>query len=161
MDKPLVAKIWPGKKKTYLDFEVKLKEHVPPAKYEILGSMINERRKSNLDKGRRNTLPDEIEAYNKKYNFPSPAAYSPKHKLTLTDDVANLKFKGERGSYLGDSFYKGSISPAYRIPEHKIVEPRVKTHAYKPRIQKSDGLPEFLKSTVASKMISPATYNAM
>ena len=34
-DKPLVTKIHAGKKKTFVDDEVKLKSHVPGAKYEV------------------------------------------------------------------------------------------------------------------------------
>ena len=55
LDKPQVAKIWPGKKKTFLDDAVKEKEHVPPAKYDIPSDLVNMRRRSNLDKGPRLT----------------------------------------------------------------------------------------------------------
>jgi len=79
LDKPLVARIWPGKKKTFLDDAVKEKEHVPPAKYDIPSDLVNVRRRSNLDKGPRLTLADEIANYNKKNAFPAPVAYSPNH----------------------------------------------------------------------------------
>jgi hypothetical protein len=143
LDKPLVSKIWPGKKKTYLDDAVKEKAHVPPAKYDIINDIINVKRKSNLDKGPRNTLADEIALYNKKNPFPAPVAYSPNHSLVIPNEYACLKFKAERGSYLGDAMYKGSISPNYRIADHKLVEARVSVHAYMKRNKPSTG-PAFL-----------------
>jgi len=143
LDKPLVAKIWPGKKKTFLDDAVKEKEHVPPAKYDIINNIVNVRRKSNLDKGARNTLADDIALYNKKNAFPAPVAYSPNHSLVIPNDQACLKFKAARGSYLGEAEYKGSISPNYRIFDHKLVEPRVRVHAYTKRNRPSLG-PAFL-----------------
>ena len=158
-DKPLLSKILPGKKRTYIDDAVKEKAHVPAAKYEIISDIINVKRKSNLDKGPRNTLADDIANYNKKNSFPAPVAYSPNHSLVIPNDQACLKFKAERGSYLGEAMYKGSISPNYRISEHKLVEPRVRVHSYMKRNKPSTG-PDFLKSTVASKLISPVTYHA-
>ncbi len=86
LDKPLLSKIFPGKKKTFIDDAVKEKAHVPPAKYEIYSDIINVKRKSNLDKGPRNTLADEIVKYNKKNAFPAPVAYSPNHSLVITND---------------------------------------------------------------------------
>jgi hypothetical protein len=88
-------------------------------------------------------------------------AYSPKHSLVEPSEVSCLNFKAARASYLGDAMYKGSVSPSYRISDHKLVEPRVRVHAYTKRINTTSSGPAFLVSTVASKLISPVSYNAL
>lgn len=132
---------------------------MPPAKYDIPSDLVNMRRRSNLDKGPRLTLADEIANYNKKNAFPAPVAYSPNHSQVTQSFQACLKFKAPRGSYLGEAEYKGSISPNYRTSDYKLVEPRVRVHSYMKRNRPSLG-PAFLQSTVATKLISPVAYNA-
>ena len=51
-EKPLLAKILPGKKRTFIDEEIAKKKFVPPAIYEVAKSLIITGHKSNLDKGR-------------------------------------------------------------------------------------------------------------
>lgn len=95
-EKPILSKILPGKKKTFIDEEVAKKKFVPAAIYEISKSLIISGHKSNLDKGARKTLADDIAAYNKKNAFPAPGAHKPSHSLVHTRLSACLNFKGDR-----------------------------------------------------------------
>ena len=71
---------------------------MPPAIYEVAKSLIITGRKSNLDKGARKTLADDIAAYNKKNSFPAPNTHKPSHSLVHTRLSACLDFKGDRVS---------------------------------------------------------------
>lgn len=77
VERPLYGKILPGKRRTYIDEEVARKKFVPPPIYEIAKSLIIPGHKSNLDKGARKTLADDIAAYNKMNSFPAPNAHNP------------------------------------------------------------------------------------
>jgi len=91
-ERPILTKILPGKKRTFIDEEVAKKKFVPPAIYEVAKSLIITGHKSNLDKGARKTLADEIAAYNKKNAFPAPGAHKPSHSLVHNRLVACLSF---------------------------------------------------------------------
>lgn len=106
-EKPLLAKILPGKKRTFIDEEIAKKKFVPPAIYEVAKSLIISGHKSNLDKGARKTLADDIAAYNKKNAFPAPNTHKPSHSLVHTRLSACLDFKGERVSQLDEAMFKG------------------------------------------------------
>jgi hypothetical protein len=95
-EKPLLAKILPGKKRTFIDEEIAKKKFVPPANYNIAKDMIITGHKSNLDKGARKTLVDDIVAYNKKNAFPAPNTHKPSHSLVHSRLSACLDFKGAR-----------------------------------------------------------------
>lgn len=75
MDKARIVSMKGGKKKTFLDDVVKEKSGVPPANYEIMSRLIDPKRCSNLSKGRRLTMPMEIELLNKKETKPGPGTY--------------------------------------------------------------------------------------
>ena len=62
LDKPQIKKIHPGKRTTYLDDAMKSKKFVPPAKYEIMGDLVDKKHKSKIDKAKRKTMADEIAA---------------------------------------------------------------------------------------------------
>ena len=57
---PLTAKIFPGKRKTFIDFETKQKAFVPPAKYNVIPDWKDKNTRSGLSKGPRLTIPGEI-----------------------------------------------------------------------------------------------------
>jgi hypothetical protein len=106
-EKPLLAKILPGKKRTFIDEEIARKKFVPPPIYEIAKSLIITGHKSNLDKGPRKTLADDIASYNKKNGYPAPNAHKPSHSLVHTNLSACLDFKGERIGQLDEAMFKG------------------------------------------------------
>jgi hypothetical protein len=84
---PLHSKIYAGKKKTYLDHEFKLKEHVP-AKFYDVGLTMVQTGKSGLPKAQRKTHADDIINFNKKHNFPAPGKHSPNHSVNEKRDLA-------------------------------------------------------------------------
>ena len=79
-DKPLAARIRPGKKKTYLDDEIRIKRHVPPANYNVAIDWTRDV-KSNFSRDMRHTIPTDIERKAKKDTKPEPTTYSPRHLL--------------------------------------------------------------------------------
>ena len=78
-DKPLATKIHPGKKKTFIDDEVKVKAIVPDAKYNLNFDWAADKR-SNFSKDFRHTLATDIERHAKKVAKPEPATYKLEHK---------------------------------------------------------------------------------
>ena len=76
-DKPLVTKIHSGKKKTFVDDEVKLHNFVPGAKYEVMPTWNQPRQKSNLCKDKRHTIATDIERECKRETRPEAPTYSP------------------------------------------------------------------------------------
>ena len=66
LDKPLVKKIHPGLRKTYVDDAIREKKIIPPAKYEIQGDLLDTKHKSFLCKAPRRTMADEIAAEQKR-----------------------------------------------------------------------------------------------
>lgn len=107
-DGPLVAKIHAGKKKTFIDDEVKAKSHVPDARYNLTVDWTANKR-SAMCKGFRHTLATEIELNAKKHSRPEPLTYKPEHKLVepRTKGAFNLKGNRDHTSFLADSLYKG------------------------------------------------------
>ena len=63
-NKPRIVTIHEGKKKTFIDEVVKTKNFIPPADYNIMGSLVNPKRFSSMPKGRRITMPMAIEILN-------------------------------------------------------------------------------------------------
>ena len=58
-DKPLVTRIHNGKKKTFVDMEVKAKKHVPDAHYNVSIDWTANK-KSNFNRDMRHTIPTDI-----------------------------------------------------------------------------------------------------
>jgi len=106
-EKPVLAKILPGKKRTFIDEEVAKKKFVPPPIYDVMRSLIIPGHKSNLDKGPRKTMVDDIQAYSKKNGFPAPNAHKPSHSLVHTRLSACLDYKDERVGQLDEAMLKG------------------------------------------------------
>lgn len=129
--KSLHSKIWPGKKTNYIDDFIKMKKHVPPAYYNIMGDMNIKGHKSSVAKDIRRTLPVEIDNYQKKNNFPAPSHYKPSDKLTAENHKACLSFKDERKGFLDEALFKGSYSPIYHNLKHDIVEKRIQAPKYR------------------------------
>jgi hypothetical protein len=162
-DGPLVAKIHAGKKKTFIDDEVKAKSHVPDARYNVTLDWTANKR-SNMCKGFRHTLATEIEHEAKKHSRPEPQTYKPEHKLVEPRLKGAFNLKGNRDDtgFLADSFYKGQTSPRFHDKKHHLVEKRVTTNKfYKPINEKLDAQPSFLRAKKATHMISPASHNPL
>jgi hypothetical protein len=53
-------KVGNQKKRTFIDEAVKINSIVPPAKYEVIPNLIDPRRRSNLMKGKRTLMTDDI-----------------------------------------------------------------------------------------------------
>ena len=62
-NKPKTFKIHSGKKKTFLDQEIKRSTGIPPAKYEVMRNMVISGHKSNLNKGKRRLMTDDIATF--------------------------------------------------------------------------------------------------
>lgn len=63
LKKPRVARIHPGIKTTFIDEEVKSKSYIPPAKYNVVPNMDDKSHKSNIMKGKRRLMTDDIATF--------------------------------------------------------------------------------------------------
>ena len=95
----MVAKIHAGTKKTFVDYEIKSKKHVPDANYNVRTSLENKRQRSNWCKDMRHTLATDCEKLSKKLNFPEPSTYKPTHKATEPRVVGAFNLKGARADH--------------------------------------------------------------
>ena len=162
-DHPLVTKIHSGKKKTFIDDEVKVRKHVPDAKYNVSIDWSSDKR-PNFNKDMRHTLATDIERKAKRESRPEPQTYSPRHKLVEPGLQGAFNFKGKRDdtSFLADPTYRGHISPRFHDKKHDLVEKRTTTtRFYKPINEKLDATPSFLRGKKATHMISPASHNPL
>lgn len=163
LDKPLDVMIRPGKKKTFVDDEVKLKSFVPEAKYNVSIDWTRNTR-SNFNKDRRHTLASDIERKAQRVPIPEPTTYSLNHRLVepKVTGALNLKAKKTDTSFLADPIFKGSNSPRFYEPKHSLVEKRVTTLGfYKPINTELDAQPSFLRARKATHMVSPASHNPL
>jgi hypothetical protein len=105
LEAPLSTIIHSGQKKTFVDYEIKSKQFVPDAKYDVRGNLADKRAKSDWNKDKRHTLATDVERINKKLNFPEPSSYKPAHKYTEPRVVGafNLKGKREDSSFISDA----------------------------------------------------------
>jgi hypothetical protein len=77
---PLTTKIHEGKRTTYIDDAVKLKNFVPAAtRYNVTQNMGSESKKSGMPKGKRRLMTDEIATFQRLNPFPAPNAFKPDH----------------------------------------------------------------------------------
>lgn len=99
MEKPLVAKIHSGVKKTFVDYEVKAKKHVPDANYNVRTSLEHKRTRSNWCKDMRHTIATDCEKETKRLNFPEPSTYKPQHKITEPRVLGAFNLKGAKDDF--------------------------------------------------------------
>lgn len=118
-DKVRTHKIPGGKKKNFLDDEVKQKSFIPPADYNVAGSLINPKKQSNLSKGKRLTLPDEIALLNKKEQRPGPGTYEPKNHTRL---LGCFNLQGEKTSFVEEAKYLGLQTPHQYDAKYHLVQ---------------------------------------
>lgn len=124
--------------------------------------MVQTNHKSFLGKSPRTLQSEEIVNWGKKFNFPGPGSHSPTDKMVRPRVVGAFNLKGERehSSYLGDSIYKGAVSPKYHDTKFDVIEPKVHTVrivADKP----GDKRPTFMTGPTATAKVSPVTYTPL
>lgn len=66
------SKIFGSPKRTYLDEELKTKEHVPAKFYEVGLTMLDKSQKSPMGKAKRKMMGDDIKDFQRLNNFPAP-----------------------------------------------------------------------------------------
>lgn len=132
---PVHSKIFPYKKKTYLDIEAKNKEHVPNKYYDVAGDLRSKSVKSALDQGKRKTFVYEIANFERINGFPSPNQPIANRSLVVKKDLACLNLKGERHSFIEDAQYRGQTSPDYYRKSYEQVDAKVIVPTYKKKIR--------------------------
>lgn len=107
-DQPLVTRIHGGKKKTYLDLEVKLKSSVPDAKYNLMIDWTQDK-KSNFNRDKRHTMATDAERVAARDKKPEAPTYSPDHKLVEPGVKGAFNFKSDRTrtGWLADPMFTG------------------------------------------------------
>ena len=107
-DQPLVTRIHKGTKKTFIDHEVKLKNAVPDAKYDVSIDWTRHK-KSNFSMDKRHTLATDIERKAKRETKPEPPSYSPTHKLVERSLPGAFNFQANRTEtgFLADPIFAG------------------------------------------------------
>ena len=154
------TKIFNSKTRNFIDTAVSLKRDVPNKYYDTMGDLRSKSLKSGLPKSERKTVFDEIAAAEKKRNFPGPMTFSPNKEYVMSRDKAILNYKGDRNGFLDDAKARGMMSPDFHIANYSQVEPRQRTPLYKGKIKADWDVAMAFKNTVATKNISPCTYNA-
>lgn len=157
---PLHSKIFAGKKKTYLDHELKLKEHVPPKFYDVGLTMI-QTGKSNLDKAKRYTQAAEVINWQTKQNFPAPGKHSINYGSVEKRDLAFIGQKAHRWTFLHEAEAFGQQSPHSYKKKYEGTDPKLRSPKYSAKIKADYDVACFLKSTLASKNVSPHHYEPM
>lgn len=162
-DKPLVTQIHAGKKKTFIDDEVKSKKHVPDANYNVSIDW-SENKKANFSKDYRHTIATDIIKKAEREKKADPGTYSPRHKLVEPGLKGAFNFKGKRDdtSFLAEPVYKGHHSPKFHDKKHSLVEKRITaSHFHKPINTKLAEVPSFLREKKATHLISPVSHNPL
>jgi hypothetical protein len=163
-DGPLTSKIHEGKKKTFIDDELKVKAFVPDAKYEINGYDWTSAKKPNFNKEFRHTMYSEAERLTKKFPKPTPSTYKLKHGLVEPGLLGAYSLKGKRDdtSFLANPIFNGHNSPRFHDKKHELVENRIKSMTFNKAINETlDKIPTFLRAKKATHLISPASHNPL
>lgn len=156
----LHSKIWQGKKKTYLDQELKIKQFVPNKFYEV-GLNILPKGNSNLGKAKRKLMGDDILEYQKKNKVPGPNAFSPDKGAIIKKELACVDQRSPRTSYLDQAIYHGESNPDFHSKNYDSVDKKTRSPVIKNKINEDYDVATFLKQTLASKDVSPAHYDPM
>lgn len=64
-------------KKTFLDHELKLKNHVPDAKYDVRTNMNDKTHRSNWCRNERLLIAIDVQNFAKRESRPAPSSYKP------------------------------------------------------------------------------------
>ena len=131
-DGPLITKMHAGKKKTYLDHEIKLKSGVPDAKYDMMIDWTKDKR-GNFSRDKRHTMATDAERETARNKRPEAPTYSPTHKLVEPSLKGAFNFKSDRTQtgFLADPIFTGQNSPRFYDKQHHLVEKRVQTKQFK------------------------------
>ena len=162
-DKPLSTRIHPGKKKTFVDDEVKRKSIVPDAKYNLSYDWAKNKT-PNFNKEFRGTIATDIEKSAKKHTRPEAATYKIQDRLVHPRVKGAFNLKGNRDdtSFLAEPMVSGHNSPRFYEKSHSLVEKRITAMNWKKPInEKLDAVPIFLRGKKATHLISPASHNPL
>lgn len=164
LDKPVAFAWKQTKRPNFLDDQMKLKMKncVPSTFYKVEGNLVQADHKSFLSKSPRTLHSEEISAWNKKFNFPGPGSHSPSDNIVKPRVLGAFNLKGERehSSYLGDSIYKGAVSPKYYETKYDGIDAKV--HSVRIIADKpSEKGPSFMAGPTATAKISPFTYSPL
>ena len=162
-DRPLFTKIHAGTKKTFIDQEVKLKNAVPDAKYDVSYDWTRNK-KSDFSIDKRHTLATDIQRQAERDTKPEPPTYSPKHKLVERTLPGAFNFKSDRTEtgFLADPICAGQKSPRFYDKKHSLVEKRVTGRKFcQPINAKLEATPSFLRARKATAFISPCSHNPL
>jgi len=144
---------------------VKRKQIVPEAKYETNLSTLDDKRKnSNMRKGKRLLLQDDINLALRLNPSPSPHAHTPKFNFVKKNQGgASYNSKDLRTGNFEESVWHSQQTPTakyavqWNSQERKITSP-----AYKKAIRPGYDVACFLQvKDPPTKLISPATYNGL
>lgn len=115
-----------------------------------------------MNKGKRRLMTDDIATFQRLNPFPAPNAFTPRMGFVHKAENACVVSKSERTSLYEESVWKGQQTPAFHTKNYKQIETRIKAPSYKKRIKPDSDVACFLKvADPATKLISPATYNAL
>jgi len=122
LDKPRVCKFEPTKmRKTFLDFAVKQKDHVPVStKYNVARSLLDPKKGVLTSKSKRKFISEEIADLAKKEKKPEPGTYEtmPKEKIHCP-----LNLKDERTTFVDEALFLGKkVIPPYDAKLDLITE---------------------------------------
>ena len=122
LDKPRVFKFEPTRlRKTFIDFEVKKKDHVPvPTKYNTAMSLLDPKKGVLTSRGKRKFISEEIEDQAKKQKMPDPGTYEAKAKEKI---LCALNLKDDRTTFVDEALYLGKkVLPPYDAKLDLVTE---------------------------------------
>ena len=122
LDKPRVFKFEPTKlRKTFIDFEVKKKDHVPvPTKYNVSKGLLDPKKGTLTSRGKRRFISEEIEDLAKKQKMPDPGAYEAKTKEKI---LCALNLKDDRTTFVDEALFLGKkVIPPYDAKLDLVTE---------------------------------------
>lgn len=157
----LHGKIFPTKKRTYIDYAVDDKRHVPNKYYNIGGNILQEKGKSNLEKSKRRTIMDEVIAMQRVSPCPAPNAYKANFAVVQKKVESCLKQSSPQRALLDEPLYRGETSPQYYTSQYSQVDKKITIPVYGKKVKPDYDVATFLKTTLPTKKVSPCTYNAL
>ncbi|CDW85772.1 UNKNOWN [Stylonychia lemnae] len=125
-DKVRTHKIVNNGKKNFIDQYVKLKSIVPaPVEYNTSGNIINPKKGSNMAKGKRMTLIDDVIRENEKNIKPGPGEYVDQTKIKY---AGAFNLKDERTPcFIDEATYLATQTPGYYESKYDIVQSKTLT----------------------------------
>lgn len=124
--------------------------------------MKDDTHKSDMRKGKRLLMTDDIASFVKRNPVPAPNAFTPRPKV-VQKNISGTSYnqKDKRVSLYEESVWRSQQAPgSYHYKNHVHVDKKVVSPAYKKAIKPDYDVACFLKvKDPATKLISPVTYN--